>query len=100
VTSCVDAAGPIDHDSGSVVVTNWDANEERTIRVDQLPKRFFAQCSLLNDLEATCYGILGLNRAGRLSEFFDPLWGSEPHFGPQSCTIHFLIFPISFVSLL
>ncbi|KAH3763056.1 Glucokinase 1 [Pelomyxa schiedti] len=77
LTSCMDAAGPISPNRKQVEITNWPDKTDRTLNVDTMNQKMFppGKTLLLNDLEACCYGILGLNAAGTLGNFFAPLWG-------------------------
>ncbi|KAH3756332.1 Glucokinase 1 [Pelomyxa schiedti] len=77
LSACIDAAGPISANRKEVEITNWPDKADRTLNVDTMNPKLFpsGKTLLLNDLEACCYGILGLDAAGTLGKFFAPLWG-------------------------
>jgi glucokinase len=73
--SCAIAvAGPPEADRKSVVITNWP--EDNTFTIPLLPPSLcpHAKTWFVNDLEASCYGMLALNAANKLGNFFTSLW--------------------------
>jgi glucokinase len=73
----VACAGPVDASRSKVVMTNYDPKD----KVFALPFPD-ALCPagrtyLLNDLEASCYGVLSLSAEKRLNSYFNTLWGPD-----------------------
>eukprot|EP01113_Clastostelium_recurvatum_P012232 TRINITY_DN1632_c0_g1_i5.p1 TRINITY_DN1632_c0_g1~~TRINITY_DN1632_c0_g1_i5.p1 ORF type:complete len:430 (+),score=95.96 TRINITY_DN1632_c0_g1_i5:178-1290(+) len=75
--ACIDIAGPVFEEGEKAEITNYaGSREERIISKAMLPRSLFTPetTAIVNDLEACCYGILALAKAGRLPELFSPLW--------------------------
>jgi len=77
VAAAIDVAGPVAADRQSVQLTNYPATHERTLRLDALPVALFprGRTVILNDLEATCHGLLALSSQGQLGSYFSRLLG-------------------------
>jgi len=75
VASCVAGAGPIE-EGRLLRVTNFSP-DVRELHRDRLPKHLFprgGRTLLINDLEATCYGISSINASGTLRKYFERIW--------------------------
>jgi len=77
--AALDAAGPINRENGDiqVIITNWPS--DNCLKISQLPETLFpkGKSTMLNDLEAGCFGILALNAQKSLSKYFKPLWETK-----------------------
>lgn len=59
-----------------MVITNWPVEDaEKTLHSNRFPVP--AHVRFINDLEGTCYGLLGLQSVGLLPQLFEPLWGEQ-----------------------
>ena len=70
-------AGPISKFGEFVSITNYNGNEEeKEIDVSELPSILFPKKKtiFINDLTGTCLGILALNKANLLPDFFKFGW--------------------------
>eukprot|EP01130_Rhizamoeba_saxonica_P006251 TRINITY_DN2489_c0_g1_i1.p1 TRINITY_DN2489_c0_g1~~TRINITY_DN2489_c0_g1_i1.p1 ORF type:complete len:383 (+),score=70.62 TRINITY_DN2489_c0_g1_i1:45-1193(+) len=76
LAGCLAAAGPIENQN-EVIITNYTGEKE--LSISQLPDEFFPHScsSFINDLEGTCAGMKALSSEGKLSDYFDCLWGPE-----------------------
>jgi len=73
ISLVVAAAGPVQEDR--VKITNW---EDGGISIHAVSSLSPSSCvSFLNDLEAACYGVVALSKAGRFSDYFESLWGPD-----------------------
>eukprot|EP01107_Rhizomastix_libera_P000482 TRINITY_DN1087_c0_g1_i3.p1 TRINITY_DN1087_c0_g1~~TRINITY_DN1087_c0_g1_i3.p1 ORF type:complete len:364 (-),score=87.39 TRINITY_DN1087_c0_g1_i3:114-1205(-) len=81
--AALDAAGPVTSDASGaqcVVITNWAGlPQQRTLTAAMLPPALFPphHSSMLNDLEAGCFGLLALNAQNKINNTFTTLWGKK-----------------------
>ncbi|KAL0481858.1 glucokinase [Acrasis kona] len=75
--SVVALAGPV-VDHTSVALTNY-VEKEQDLHVDELNEKLFprGKTRFINDLEAACFGIIGLGLEDRLGEYMASLWVSN-----------------------
>jgi glucokinase len=80
VAAAIDVAGPVAPDRQSVQLTNYPAAHERTLKLADLPAALFprGRTTILNDLEASCHGLLALNSLAQLGTYFSHLIGPAP----------------------
>lgn len=69
-------SGPIQEQGRAVDITNYEAGKQR-LALEMLPKFMFPENNtfLINDLEATCYGIMDYQAENKLGMLFETLFG-------------------------
>eukprot|EP01111_Echinosteliopsis_oligospora_P007329 TRINITY_DN2217_c0_g1_i1.p1 TRINITY_DN2217_c0_g1~~TRINITY_DN2217_c0_g1_i1.p1 ORF type:complete len:374 (+),score=114.69 TRINITY_DN2217_c0_g1_i1:93-1214(+) len=77
---CLAIAGPVSNGGLTASITNYEGTtEERLLRVSDLDKTHFPEgkTRFVNDLESCCYGVMALDQAKTIGQYFSPLWGEK-----------------------
>jgi glucokinase len=75
---CLAVAGRIIKDGQAVEFTNYDKNSN-LLNKNELPTFLFPHNNthFLNDLESSCYGLIGLDERHKLQKYFEVFWSSQ-----------------------
>jgi len=75
---CLAVAGRIVHGGQSVEFTNYDV-QSNLLNKEDLPSFLFPKHNthFLNDLESSCYGLIGLDERNKVKEYFEVFWSTQ-----------------------
>jgi len=90
---CLAAAGRIINNKKTVEITNYDPDFQELNQSD-LPESLFPpkNTHFLNDLESSCYGLIGLDERSKLSEYFQVFWSNNQIDEIRLIPIRYLVF--------